>query len=268
MHGGMLRDLTKYEERRSWAGCWSQLLGPSCWGSVPSHLCNASLQRTVAQRRLGGSPAITMIPETAIHRITCGGPLQSSVILLHGYAAEGAVHSADGAAFVGDYTEVVMPDAPSHGRRADGRLAMIAALPDAARPVAIHAIAREWLAELPALAMQCRERGAKRVGLVGISMGGFAALAALAHPTAFDAIAAVLAAPTLVDAAAIQPGCPPLLLGLAGRDCAVPPDPGRRFAREYGAELHEYPESEHFMRAEDWCYLWAHITAFMQRHVS
>ena len=98
-------------------------------------------------------------------------------------------------------------------------------------------------------------------------MGGFAALAALAQPCPFDAVAAVLAAPTLLDSSAVTVGQPPLLLGLAGRDAAVAPDPGRRFAREYGAELHEYPESEHLMREEDWVDLWGKTGAFLRRHL-
>ncbi|MGE3172177.1 MAG: alpha/beta hydrolase [Planctomycetota bacterium] len=193
--------------------------------------------------------------------------LRASVIVLHGWSSRGAANLHDAEAFRGAHTEVVLPDAPGHGRRDDGRLARIAALPDAERMDAIVGIAREQAAELPALAARCRERGAARVGLVGISMGGFAALGALATPCPFDAVAAVLAAPTLVDPAAVTPGRPPLLLGLAGRDTAVPPEPGRRFAREYGAELWEYPESEHFLRGEDWRDLWSRVAGFLRRHL-
>lgn len=208
-----------------------------------------------------------MIPAAAIHRLPCRGPLRASVIVLHGYAAAAAVHLGDGGSFVDAHTEVVLPDAPGHGQRDDGRLAAIAALPEARRFAAILELAREWAAELPDLAVRCRERGARRIGLVGISMGGFAALGALAQPGPFAAVAALLAAPALVDPAAVTAGQPPLLLGLAGRDAAVPPAPGRRFARDYGAELHEYPRSEHLMRGEDWCDLWRHTAAFLRRHL-
>jgi len=199
--------------------------------------------------------------------LPCTGPLRASVILLHGYAADAAVHRADGVAFVGEGTEVVMPDAPGHGGRGDGRLAAIASLDDERRRAAILDLARQWAAELPDLALHCRQRGAQRVGVVGISMGGFAALASLAQPCPFDAVAAVLAAPELVDPRTVAPGHPPLLLGLAGKDRAVPPEPGRRFARDYGAELHEYAESEHFMRGEDWLDLWGRVRAFLLRHL-
>jgi len=208
-----------------------------------------------------------MISTAAMHHLPCRVRLRASVILLHGYAARADTQLGDGAAFVGDGIEVVLPDAPGHGGREDGRLARIAALPEQQRMAAILDIAREWVAELPALAARCRERGAERVGLVGVSMGGFAALGALAEPCVFDAVVAVLAAPALVDAARLLDGRPPLLLGLAGRDVAVPPEAGRRFARDYGAELHEYPESGHFLRGEDWCDLWDRTGAFLRRHL-
>lgn len=209
-----------------------------------------------------------MVPDEAIHLLPCQGELHASIILLHGYSSRASVHCEDGKAFVSDGIEVMMPDAPGHGYRDDGRLAQIATLPDEERLAAIHGIAREWIDELPSLAAKCKLRGSSRIGLIGISMGGFAALGALAQPCPFAVIAAVLAAPALLDPAAITPGQPPVLLGLAGRDTAVPPEPGRQFARDYGAELHEYPESEHFMRGEDWNDLWSRTAAFLQRHLN
>lgn len=204
----------------------------------------------------------------AEHRLATVGPVRASVILLHGYAAAGATHVADAAALLREGVEVVLPDAPGHGARSDGRLERIAALPDGRRPAAIHAIAREWMTELPGLAARCRERGAGRVGVVGISMGGFAALGALSEPCPFAAVAAVLAGPALVDDPGPPAGRPPLLVGLAGRDRAVPPEAGRRFARAYGAELHEYPESDHLMRGEDWADLWGRVADFLRRHLA
>ncbi len=190
-----------------------------------------------------------------------------SVIVLHGYAANGGVHLEDARAFVGSETDVLLPDAPGHGTREDGRLARIAGLPDAARYAAILDIAREWAAEVVDLAQACRARGISHVGLVGISMGGFAALATLPAPCPLDAVAALLAAPVLVDPTRTTPGSPPVLLGLAECDEAVPPEPGRQFAQHYGAELHEYPESSHLMRGEDWHDLWGKTVTFLRRHL-
>lgn len=195
----------------------------------------------------------------------CSETLRTSVLLLHGYMSQAAAHYEDGLLLVDEHTEVIIPDAPGHGVRDDGRMERIGALPEDERHAAILEISREWRGELPLLAQRCRERGAHHVAAVGISMGGFAALASLPSPCPFDAVAAVLAAPTLVDTDAVAPGQPPLLLGLAGRDEVVPADPGRQFAHDYGAELHEYPESQHIMRGEDWCDLWDKVEAFLQR---
>lgn len=208
------------------------------------------------------------LPALPFHHLPPSGSLRASVILLHGYAASAVAQHDDGLAFRDDHTEIVMPDAPGHGARDDGRLARIAALPDAERRDAIRAIAREWLAELPGHAADCRRRGAERVALVGISMGGFAALGGVNQTGVWDAVAAVLAEPELVDQASIVPGEPPVLLGLAGRDEAIAAAPGRAFARRYGAELHEYPESEHFMRGADWDDLWGRTAAFVRRHLA
>ena len=122
-----------------------------------------------------------MATEIPAHRLGCEGDRSPSrsVIILHGYAADGGVHLADARAFAGPETEVLLPDAPGHGTRADGRLAWIAGLPDAARIAAILDVARDWAAEVIDLAHACQTRGISRVGLVGISMGGFAALATL-----------------------------------------------------------------------------------------
>jgi pimeloyl-ACP methyl ester carboxylesterase len=199
-------------------------------------------------------------------RIPCPDPVRASVVVLHGYGASGSVHRTDGRAFAGPHTEVVLPDAPGHGTRDDGRLARIRALPDDERLPAILDLARAWADELPDLAQACRARGAERIVLVGISMGGFAALRALAAPSPFAAVAALLAAPDLVDRDRLRPRQPPLLLGLAGRDEAVDPAPGRAFARDYGAELREYPVSGHFLREHDWHDLWSHTAAFVRRH--
>ncbi len=209
-----------------------------------------------------------MIPDAAIQHLPSRGRLRASVLLLHGYAARAAVHLGDAAPFVDAGVEVVLPDAPGHGARDDGRLARIAALSDDERRAEILAIARTHADELPGLAAWCRRRGASRVAVVGISMGGFAALRSLLAQPPFHAIAAVLAAPTLVDRWPGAGAGPPVLLGLAGRDGAVHPEPGRRFARHYGAELHEYPDSEHLMRPEDWADLWRRVTAFVRRNLA
>ena len=196
------------------------------------------------------------------------GTLRASVLLLHGYAARGAVHRDDGRAFADEGVEVWMPDAPGHGGRADGHLERIAALNAQARRAAIVDLAHSWVPELQRLARERRAAGARRVALVGTSMGGFAALGALRAPRCFDAIAALLAGPDRIAEDELAADRPPVLIGLAGKDAAVPPAPAMDFARRIGAELHEYPESEHLMRGQDWDALWSRVAAFVRRHLA
>lgn len=206
------------------------------------------------------------MPPRPVH-LPCREHLEASVVVLHGYASHAEANRGDGAAFVDARTEVVGVDAPGHGDRRDGRLEHHASLDEASRRQAIFELARQWASELPAIVEDCRRRGARHVGVVGISMGGLTALRSLHAPSPFDAVAAVLASPVLVDPERLTPPDPPLLVGIAGRDRAVPPEPCRRFALSYGATLLEYPDSEHLMRGEDWHDLWSRVGAFLRHHL-
>lgn len=201
-------------------------------------------------------------------RLSAAGPLRGSVIVLHGYGASGAAQAQDGRAFAAPGVEVLLPDAPGHGRRDDGRLAKLARLCDDERRRAILDIAQLWVHEVLALAADRRARGARSVVVVGTSMGGFAALGALRAPCALDAVAALLTSPELLDETDLTKTRPPVLIGVAGRDEAVPPGQAKAFAARIGAELHEYPHSEHFMRERDWLDLWSRTASFVARNLS
>ena len=99
-------------------------------------------------------------------------------------------------------------------------------------------------------------------------MGGFAALGALRAPRVLDAVAALLTSPELLDGEDLPRDCPPVLIGVAGQDEAVPPGPAKAFAARIGAELHEYPHSEHLMREQDWLDAWSKTAEFVRRNLS
>ena len=200
--------------------------------------------------------------------LPAAGALRGSVIVLHGYGASGAVHAGDGRAFAEHGVEVLLPDAPGHGCRDDGRLAKLALLDDGRRRAAILDIARQWIPEVRMLAAERRGRGARRVVVVGTSMGGFAALGALRAPRVLDAVAALLTSPELLDEEDLPQERPPVLIGVADRDEAVPPGPAKAFAARIDAELHEYPHSEHLMREVDWLDLWSQTASFVRRNLS
>ncbi|MBI5542484.1 MAG: alpha/beta fold hydrolase [Deltaproteobacteria bacterium] len=131
-----------------------------------------------------------------------------------------------------------------------------------------------------------------RFGITGISMGGFIAFAAAAHEPRLEVIVPVLGSPDwsvcargdealLAHSPHRSPGAfapRPLLALNAGRDRNVPPEPTREFVEEllrplYSGELgsrleyHEYPESEHQMRPEDWEDLWGRVVSWMGRYL-
>lgn len=192
------------------------------------------------------------------------GDLRASVVVLHGFRASARGQRHDGEAFLAPHVEVVMPDAPGHGARQDETLARLDRLDEARRRVAVLQLAQQWADELADLVASRREAGTARVALVGISMGGFAALARWAAKSSnVDAVASVLAGFDLVQGR----GECPLLVGLAGRDESIPVGPAEASARAAGAELHVYPDSGHFMRGEDWHDLWRTTVRFVHRHV-
>ena len=164
--------------------------------------------------------------------------------------------------------EVLLPDAPGHGCRDDGRLAKLAQLDDGSRRAAILDIARQWIPEVRMLAAERRARGARRIIVVGTSMGGFTALGALRAPRVLDGVAALLTSPELLDDEDLPLDCPPVLIGVAEQDEAVPPGRAKAFAARVDAELHEYPHSEHLMREADWLDLWSQTASFVRRNLS
>jgi uncharacterized protein len=119
-------------------------------------------------------------------------------------------------------------------------------------------------------------------GIAGISMGGFIAFASALHEDRLSVMTPILgspdwhvlggpsagSSPALRDLLALSPHLHPeafsdrAVLALnAGRDVNVPPEPARRFIHDLKQryprradhfENVEYPDSEHFMRPQDW----------------
>lgn len=135
--------------------------------------------------------------------------------------------------------------------------------------------------------------GLGRIGLTGISMGGCVAFAAAANQGCLSAVAPVLGSPDWSlggrhqlpdewwrDSPHLTPewfNPTPLLIQNAGRDRHVPCAPSRAFAAEASRYYHqtpenlryfEYPDSDHFMLAQDWELLWERVMAWFERFLS
>ena len=129
--------------------------------------------------------------------------------------------------------------------------------------------------EVPQLVNSLAEAGIvnpDKLGLVGVSMGGYIAYAAVLNEIRLKAVSVMLGSPHWWEAKADSPDNHPerfyptaLLSQNAGRDGSVPPGYAREFHRglaPYYAEQPsrqqyvEYPESGHFMREADWNLCW------------
>jgi pimeloyl-ACP methyl ester carboxylesterase len=121
-----------------------------------------------------------------------------------------------------------------------------------------------------------------RVGIAGISMGGFIAYGALLEDPRIQVATPILGSPRWWFDTPGSPHRAPerfypraILSQNAGRDENVPPHDARAFhaalAPHYAAapELQryvEYPESGHFMKEADWNTLWDNVLAWFDRH--
>ncbi|NLI78041.1 MAG: alpha/beta fold hydrolase [Candidatus Riflebacteria bacterium] len=205
------------------------------------------------------------------------------VIVAHGLTAHRRTHEPEmlGLAQLG--FSVLAADAPGHGDRDDGRLAALGREPgDTARSRIFLGIIDEWAAETEALIGHLRSLGC-RVGLAGVSMGGFLTYATLTGDTRPDATAAIISSPAWESPAGRAPHRSPdrfppvpLLTVTAGLDETVPPDPARAFAERLRPlyadcpdRLHavHFPDSGHMMRQEDWQATWVEVGTWFLRHL-
>jgi pimeloyl-ACP methyl ester carboxylesterase len=218
-----------------------------------------------------------------------------AVLVLHGLGASLEVHRKELGSLAEHGLTAVAMDAPHHGARRDGLLDEMARL----APAEAHArFLRLVLAAVPEVSRvldHLASEGHGPLGVVGVSMGAYVALAAAAADARIRATVSILGSPDwshregllteeLHELAQYAPvhrpaDCArhPLLLINAGRDVNVPPHFARGFARwlaEHRPALAghvsyvEYPESDHFVRPEDWEDLWQRTLGFLRRHLS
>ena len=237
---------------------------------------------------------IARVPLCILRRTT--GPAGPPVLLLHGFnstppqAKDKEASSLAAAGFT-----VLAVEAPHHGAR---RSPLVDAVIEAQGPPAHELflrIVRESVAELPAVVDRALQEHGGPLGVVGISMGAYTALAAAAVEPRLAVVVSILGSPDwapregeptatnrawLTEAPMHHPGrFPPraLLLANAGRDVNVPPAASRAFAAKlrprYAAhperlDYREYPESEHFMREDDWSDLWSRTLEWLSRYLA
>ena len=231
------------------------------------------------------------IPVTKIHTEPQPRP---AVIVLHGLGASTEVQRPELVQLAQSEFTAVGIDAPHHGARVDGWLERMAAARLPESHVMMLKILREAVPEVQRVIDCLVAQGHSPIGLTGISMGAYVALAVATEDDRVQATVSILGSPdwsprsgpipdemrALMQFAPIErpAACArrPLLLCNAGRDVWVPAQFSRGFARVVAEQYPdlspnvrtiEYPESEHIMRPQDWKDLWVCALAFLAEHL-
>jgi len=212
------------------------------------------------------------------------------VILLHGLSASSETMIPEMDQLSASGFVCLAPDAPHHGERADGFLDRMRGTAPTQAHACLLDIIIPWIEELTGLMAELRAQGMRRLAVVGVSMGGHAALGSMLHDPRPDVCIPLISTPCWErrrNEGARDPrdtGAPryfperfpptPLLAITAGRDSIVPPEPMRQFVEslrpryaDFPERLRylEFPESDHCMRQEDWQQAWREVAAWLDR---
>ena len=231
---------------------------------------------TFAPRTVDGVPLLLAGPEAASTPL----PL---VLWFHGLGAGKDVHRPELARVAGAGFLAVGVDAVGHGerRRPDLEARSAGSREDALR--AVLELASATAGEIPTVVRSLARDGladARRVAVVGISMGGYLVYRAVQlAPTIVGAAVAILGSPEWPhdDSPHRRPEAfhrTALLSITAERDENVPPDGARRFHHALAAahpEPHrqryvELPGAPHLMSADDWSTTMDETMQWLTRH--
>jgi len=221
-------------------------------------------------------------PDGPIPALTLGdcASARAAVILRYGLSGTMAVQWPEAERLVVAGYAVLIPEAPHHGLRADGFLDRMAiATSPEARSLFLDLVA-ESARETRSLVNHLSRSGASRFVVAGVSMGGFAALAAPQWDPRVGAALAFLADPHWDD----RPQSPhlhpeawehaALLAVVTAGDELVPPAPMKRFTHDLASRFNsassfaclEY-QGGHTMDPADWNEAWSKAILWLDRHL-
>jgi dipeptidyl aminopeptidase/acylaminoacyl peptidase len=216
------------------------------------------------------------------------------VIVLHGLGVDKDTQRAELTALADWGLSAVGVDAPHHGERRDAVLDAMGSLGPSEYHESVLRIILEAAPDVSRVIDHLVYEGHGPIGLAGISLGAYTALTVAARDSRVRATVSILGSPDWTPRAAhvtstlyeLMQHAPvhrpqelarhPLLLMNAGRDHQVPPHWARDFAwrvkEQYPwlgqhVEYVEYPESDHFVRPQDWGDLWWRALNFLRWHL-
>lgn len=235
----------------------------------------------VREERLAGAPALVAsagAPERAARR--------GCVLVYHGLDGHKGLHVPELGQLARAGFVAVGVDAVGHGARRWPDFEARFGASDGLGASSFLEVVRATTAELPALvdALLARRWAVPgRVGIAGVSLGGFVAYGAATTGGLFAAAAPIVASPLWDRSAPDSPVHVPdrfyptaLLSVTSARDVVVPPGPVAELhatlAPRYSAAPErlrhlEWPDSGHMMEQRDWEDTWVAVIAWFDRHL-
>ncbi|HYI01341.1 alpha/beta hydrolase family protein [Hyalangium sp.] len=232
------------------------------------------------------------IPVLKLHYEPRPGP---AVIVLHGLGVDTDSVRHELHALADRGLTAVGMDAPHHGARRDRWLDEMGSLGPSEYHERLLHIILESAPDVSRLIDHLTYEGHGPIGLAGISLGAYTALTVAARDSRVRATVSILGSPDWTPSHApmthalyeLMQHAPvhrpqdlarnPLLFLNGGRDHLVLPHWARDFTwrvrEQYPwlgqhVEYVEYPESEHFVRPQDWGDLWWRALNFLRWHLS
>lgn len=232
------------------------------------------------------------IPVLKMHYEPRPGP---AVVVLHGLGVSADVQRSELTMLADWGLSAVGVDAPHHGYRWDGWIDEMGRLGPAQYHEHLLRLILESAPDVSRVIDHLTYEGHWPIGLAGISLGAYTALLVAAWDSRVRATVSILGSPDwtprdghitheigelMREAPVHRPqDCArnPLFLMNAGQDELVPPHGSRDFVRRIQEHYpwlashvgyHEYPESGHFVRPQDWQDLWGRALGFLRWHLS
>jgi uncharacterized protein len=221
-----------------------------------------------------------MIRSVPARRYEGGG---AALLLFHGLRSSAEALDDEARAFAAAGVTTFVIDAPHHGAR---RSAVLETMPDTGTRegyATLLRILREARDEIPRVVDEALALGYEKVGIAGVSMGAYIALAAAVVEPRLAVVASILGSPDWTppngepvrESPHLFPHAfppRPLMLLNGARDVNVPPEPARRFVArlrrlygESGALVHREYDVDHFAPPHVWREMVDAAVAFTSR---
>lgn len=228
------------------------------------------------------------VPIWAVHRGSIANAAACGTILFyHGFGVDISVQAKELASLADAGFLALGVDAVGHGRRRWDDFESRFGSPGPRFEAAFMKVIRETVAEIPALLDELIDSGivqADRIGIGGISMGGYVTYSVVPLERRIRVAVPLLASPTWKSLHGLRASDLPerffpvaLLAQTAGGDTSVPPHHARRFHQTLQSHYRdaperlryvEFPGCDHLMPEAEWEQLWKNVVAWFRRFLA